>query len=88
VVIWEVFRVGDGTLVCQCGCEQDAAMLAGLAPGRSYRMMRRLPEYIIDVLPIVDGKLPGQQGLPGRGAPLEGVDVMGLGAAEGGPVVV
>ena len=88
MVIWEVFRVGDGTLVCHCGSERDAAMLAGLAPGRSYRMMRRLPEYIIDVLPIVEGELPGQQGLPGRGVPLEGVDVRGLGAAEGGPVVV
>ncbi len=80
--------MGDGRVICHCGSERDAIMLAGLAPGRSHRMMRLLPEYIIDVSPIVDGELPGQQGLPGRGAPLGGVDVMGLGAAEGGPVVV
>jgi hypothetical protein len=35
-------------------------------------MMRRLPPEIIDVFAIVDGELPGNLGLPGRGAPLEG----------------
>ncbi len=88
MVIWEVFRVWDGTLICQCGSEGDAVALAEMVPGRGYRMVRFLPEYIIDVLPIVDKELPGQIGLPGRGTPLEGVAVRGLGGGEGGPVVV
>ncbi len=74
MVIWEVVRVNDGTLVCQCGCERDAIALVAMVPGRAYRMMRRLPPEIIDVFAIVDGELPGNLGLPGRGAPLEGAE--------------
>ncbi len=88
MVIWEVVSVGDGRVICHCGSEQDAILLAGLAPGRSYRMMRVLPEYIIDVLPIVDGELPGNLGLPAGRDPLPGGAAKELGAAEGAPVVV
>lgn len=60
-------------------------MLAEMVPGRSYRMRRVLPEFIIDVVPIVDGELPGQIGLPGKGVPLqwvaEGVLAEGVGVA-------
>ncbi len=73
MVIWEVVRVSDGTLVCQCGCVQDAIVLAAMVPGRTYRKMLRIAPEIIDVFAIVDGELPGNLGLPGRGAPLEGV---------------
>jgi hypothetical protein len=86
VVIWEVVRVSDGTLVCQCGCERDAIALAAMVPGRAYRMMRRLPPEIIDVFAIVDGELPGNLGLPGRGAQLEEGPAILLTQGEGVPM--
>ena len=88
MVIWEVFRVGDGTLICQCGSERDAMALAEMHPGREYRMMRRLADQIIDVAPIIDKELPGQMGLPRGVDALEGVGALELGEAEGGPFVV
>ena len=88
MIIWEVFRVGDGTQICQCGSEGDAMMRADMHPGRGYRMLRRLADQVIDVLPIVNKKLPGQMGLPEGRDLLEGGEAKVLGVPEGDPFVV
>jgi hypothetical protein len=80
--IWEVLR-GDGTLICHCGTERDAMELACMYPGRTYRRMLRIAPEIIDVCAIVEGGLPGNLGLPGRGPQVEGTQDNRLRGGEG-----
>lgn len=82
MVIWEVLT-RDGTLICQCGTERDAAELACMHPGRTYRKMLRIAPEIIDVCAIVEGGLPGNLGLPGRGPQVEGTPDNRLREGEG-----
>lgn len=80
--IWEVLAA-EGTLICHCGTERDAAELACMHPGRTYRKMLRIAPEIIDVLPIIDKELPGNLGLPGRGPQVEGTQGGRLREGEG-----
>jgi hypothetical protein len=82
MVIWEVLRE-DGTLICQCGTEKDAAELAWMHPGRTYRRMLRIAPEIIDVCAIVEGGLPGNLGLPPEGTHLGGTQDNRLREGEG-----
>jgi hypothetical protein len=80
--IWEVVAA-EGTLICHCGWEGDAAAVAAIAPGRTYRRMLRIAPEIIDVCAIVEGGLPGNLGLPGRGPQVEGTQDNRLREGEG-----
>jgi hypothetical protein len=80
--IWEVVAA-EGTLICHCGTERDAAELACMHPGRTYRRMLRIAPEIIDVCAIVEGGLPGNLGLPPEGTHLEGTLDNGLREGEG-----
>ena len=86
MVIWMVLGA-NGKTICHCGAIEDAIALCQMVPGRSYRKMLRLAPEIIDVTAIVTGELPGNLGLPGRGAPLgggaEGVFPEGVGVPLG-----
>ena len=80
--IWEVLAA-EGTLICHCGTEGDAAELACMHPGRTYRRMLRIAPEIIDVCAIVEGGLPGNLGLPPEGTHLEGTQDNRLREGEG-----
>ena len=83
--IWEVLAA-EGTLICHCGTERDAAELACMHPGRTYRKMLRIAPEIIDVCAIVEGGLPGNLGLPPEGTHLEGLSTILLAQGEGTPL--